>query len=57
MNKKVRLELSFEELHEIYYVMSIASIKKNLNLAKYNVVSNVVDKVGNKIDKINKHEG
>lgn len=52
MEKEVRIELNLEELNEIYYVLGKTFLDKNLYLAKYEVVEQVLDKVR---DKINNH--
>lgn len=50
MKKEVRIELSLDELNEIYYVMGKMFLDKNLHLAKYEIVEQVLDKVRDKID-------
>lgn len=53
MKDKIQVELSLEEMNEIYYVLGIALMKKNLMFGKYDVIENVTDKLR---DKIANHE-
>ena len=50
MKDKITIELSLEELNEVYYVLGIALIKKNLMFGKYDVIENITDKLRDKID-------
>jgi hypothetical protein len=45
MNKKVRLELTIEELNEIYYVLGMADLNRNLGTAKYELIENLLDRI------------
>jgi len=56
MKKKIRIELSLDELNEIYYVFAKTWLDKPYKLAKYNIVEEVMDKVKDKIEQTNKIE-
>ena len=45
MEKKIRIELSLEELNELYYVFAKTWLDKPYVLAKYDVVEKVMDQV------------
>ena len=53
MEKKIRIELSLEELNELYYVFAKTWLDKPYKLAKYNVVEKVMDQVREKIETVN----
>jgi len=57
MAKKVRIELSLDELNEIYYVFGKTFLGKTYSLANYEVVEKVMDKVRDVIEKEGKNEG
>ena len=54
MKKKVRIELSLDELNEIYYVFAKTWLDKPYKLAKYDVVEKIMDQVREKIEVVNK---
>ena len=54
MEKKVRIELSLDELNEIYYVFARTWLDKPYKLAKYDVVEKIMDQVREKIEVVNK---
>jgi len=51
MKKKIRIELSLEELNEVYYVFAKTYLDKPYKLAKYNVVEKVMDYVREELEK------
>lgn len=53
MEKKVQIELSLEELNEIYYVFAKTWLDKPYVLAKYEVIEKVMDQVREKIETVN----
>lgn len=54
MEEKIRIELSLEELNEIYYVFGKTWLDKPYKLAKYNVIEKVMDQVRDLIETQNK---
>ena len=53
MEKKIRVELSLEELNEVYYVFAKTWLDKPYKLAKYDVVEKIMDQVREKIEIVN----
>ena len=53
MEKKIQIELSLEELNEVYYVFGKTWIDKPYKLAKYDVVEKIMDQVREKIETVN----
>jgi hypothetical protein len=54
MEEKIRIELSLEELNEIYYMFGKTWLDKPYKLAKYNVIEKVMDQVRDLIETKNK---
>jgi hypothetical protein len=46
MEKKIRIELTNEELNELYYVLGMADLNRNLGMAKYELIENMIEKIG-----------
>lgn len=46
MEKKIRIELTNEELNELYYVLGMADLNRNLGMAKYGLIENMIEKIG-----------
>jgi hypothetical protein len=44
MEKKIQIELSLEELNEIYYVFGKTFLGKTYALANYELVKQIIDK-------------
>ena len=53
MEKKIRVELSLEELNEVYYVFAKTWLDKPYKLAKCDVVEKIMDQVREKIETVN----
>jgi len=56
MEKKVRIELTIEELNELYYVLGMADMKKDLKMAKYWLIEQLQLKIGDIIYKESKKD-
>jgi len=54
MEKKVQIELSLEELNEIYYVFGKTFLGKTYALANYELVEQIMDKTRELIENKNK---
>lgn len=53
MEKKIRIELTIEELNEVYYVFAKTWLDKPYRLAKYDMVEKIMDQVREKIETVN----
>lgn len=54
--KNIRIDLSLEELNEIYYVFAKTYLDKPYALANYTVVEKVMDRMRDELETINKVE-
>lgn len=54
MEKKIRIELTNEELNELYYVLGMADLNRNLGMAKYDLIEKMIKQIGEVLNNKNK---